>query len=155
MATQNIDFTTPTDSGEDASDAIRPILNGDAGNATTFNRPSEALRVRTETLRKALEDLRYLTDADRSLLLTCAKGIIWNGVVQYENEQPLGDTGIFSIDGIADDTLTVRPFVTPAVSTPARGTIDNIVFSTYLVMPAPYEGVAPPRAYSGANNISV
>ena len=67
----HIDFETSTDTGErNASSAIAPITNGEVATQTTFRRPSENLRARTETLRTSLEDQKYLQDTDVRWIIT-------------------------------------------------------------------------------------
>lgn len=48
-----ISFTTSADTGADTVASIQPITNGEPVNQTTLRRPSENLRVRTETLKTA------------------------------------------------------------------------------------------------------
>lgn len=151
MATQNVEFkisgSATADTGEDTVNAIRPINDGDPADQTTFRRPTENLRQRTEVVRKELEALKYLSDADRQLLLTGGGSVAWSGPVGLGT-----GTGIFTIT--AD--LTVRPFLSPDASTQSRATIRGIDFVT-INAPATVNAttVNPPRAYNGANKITV
>jgi len=159
MARQHIDYTTsalsppnaPADDGLDTGSAdataIRPVIDGQPAQAAVFKRPSENLRTRTEKIRTELENLKYLSDADRALLLTGPGSITWNG--QGPGAFPLGT---FQLTPAT--SLTVKPFLAPATSIPSRliicaGTIAQITFRTIRTA-----GSAP-RAYSGANDITI
>lgn len=146
MATQNVDYalTGPTqDTGEKDAPSIRPILNGEAAIQATFQRPMENLRHRTEVLRDAVEELKYLADADRALVLESTGEVTWGGPKS-------AGTGIFTLSSGA--TLLLRPFMAPSTSTRASATIRGLTFQTKLVVEP---GSTVPRAYSGANKISV
>lgn len=146
MATQNVDYaqTGPTlDTGEKDSSSIRPILNGEAAIQATFQRPMENLRHRTEVLRTAVEELKYLSDADRALVLESTGEVTWGGPKST-------GTGIFTLASGA--TLLLRPFMAPSTSTRATATIRGLKFQTKLILEP---GSVVPRAYSGANEISV
>ena len=66
---QLIDLAHGSDSGTDESDSVQPLANTEYVRPTTTNRPTEHLRYRTERLRRVGEDLRYLADYDRALVL--------------------------------------------------------------------------------------
>lgn len=150
MATQNIDYATSggaVDTGEDNTPSIHPIEDGEAATAAVLGRADENLRIRTELIRGVLEDELYLNDADRAILLTGGGNITWGGTVS------LGGTGAFTLTG----DLILKPFLAPTVSTAAKHTIGSVsnrqvVVSTILTQVG---SVVPPRAYSGANKISV
>lgn len=144
MARQQINFLNSTnpdaaspgdglDTGSTDASSVRPIANGQPGTAATFTRPSENLRTRTEVIRTELENLKYLSDADRALLLTSTGNVTWNGL----------PTGTFSTS--AD--LHLKPFMAPAASTASRliicaGTVGQITIRSRQ------NGVAgQPRAY--------
>lgn len=149
MANQRVNYQTAVDSeapgdldsGYTNNAAIRPVADGEPGNAAVFSRPSENLRTRTEVVREELEALKFLSDADRALLLTGTGSLTWNGL----------PTGTFVLDPGTD--LTLKPFMAPAVSTAPRlkicaGTVGQITIRGKQL------GTVPtPRAYSGANNI--
>lgn len=143
MSRQHVDFKvtgTDKDSGESDNTAIKPVADGEPGQAAVFKRPSENLRTRSEFLRSAVDDLRFLSDYDRQLLLTSTGTIAWAGL----------PTGTFT----ASADLTVKPFLAPNASTAARliicaNTQAQITFRTRQ------NGVAgQPRAYNGANTIT-
>lgn len=147
MANQRVNYQTAVDSeapgvldsGYTNNAAIRPVADGEPGNAAVFSRPSENLRTRTEVVREELEALKFLTDADRALLLTSTGDITWAGL----------PTGTFSTT--AD--LVVKPFMAPAVSTAPRVKICTGT-QAQITIRGKQLGTAPtPRAYSGANNI--
>lgn len=144
MSRQQVEFKvvgTDKDSGEEDVTAIKPVADGEPGQAAVFKRPSENLRTRTEVIRDELENLKYLSDADRAFLLTSTGSITWNGL----------PTGTFSTS--AD--MTLKPFLAPNASTAARliiaaGTVGQVTIRTRQ------NGVSgQPRAYNGANAISI
>ena len=141
MATQTVDFAqtgATLDTGEKDAASIRPIVNGEPAIQATFQRPMENLRHRTEVLRDAVEELKYLADADRALILQGGGEVSWGGAKS-------AGTGVFSIT----EDLILRPFMSPATSTAAKATIRDMLFATKLT------GSVVPRAYSGANEINV
>lgn len=141
MATQYVDFETTGDTGQNDPTSIEPVENGEAATAAVFQRPSENLRVRTETLKSQVEQLKYLSDADRALVLTASGDISWAGL----------PTGTFT----ASSDVTLKPFMSPATSTPATVTFTlegtkTMTFTTSMVGAS-----GRPRAYNGANELSV
>lgn len=143
MSRQQVEFKVvgaDKDSGEEDVTAIKPVSDGEPGQSAVFKRPSENLRTRTEVIRDELENLKFLSDADRTLLLTSPGSVTWAGL----------PAGTFS----ATADLTLKPFTAPDVSTAARliigaGTTSQITIRTRQ------NGVAgQPRAYNGANSIS-
>lgn len=58
-----LDFVTSSDTGASEAASIKPILVTDPVDPTVSNRPSENLRVRSETLKSALEKQQLLTAA--------------------------------------------------------------------------------------------
>ncbi len=151
MSTQNVDFAAASpgstlDTGEEEAASVRPYANGERAIAATFNRPIENLRTRTEILRDEVEDLKYLIDADRSVTASGGGAMTWHGTVAGGG----GGTGVWELEALT--SLTIRPFLAPLVSTIAQATIRDVVFKTIAV---PVGAIDPPRAYSGANKISV
>ena len=144
MADQNVSFVIGSDTGEDVRGAIQPIQDGDRVDNQHFTAAGENLRLRTEIIRTALEDQKYLNDADRSLLLSGGGSILWKGI-DYGPGAPLGT---FTIT--AD--MVLRPFAAPALCTPAILHQDSVTYSSIL---APSSGINPPRAYSGANKYTI
>jgi len=159
MARQHVDYTTsalsppnaPVDDGLDTGSAdpaaIRPVIDGQPAQAAVFKRPSENLRTRTEKIRAELENLKYLSDADRALLFTGPGSITWNGA--GPGAFPLGTFQL-----TAATSLTIRPFLAPTTSIPSRlvicaNTVAQVTFRTVR-----QAGTAP-RAYSGANDITI
>ena len=101
MAKQNIDFTTAKDNNDRNDAAVQPFTDGEDASAAVLNRPSENLRVRTEAIRKAVDELRYLADADRAIAL------VGGGTITSSTD---GDA--FTIS----EPLYVRPFVGPGAA---------------------------------------
>lgn len=139
------------DTGTTAATAIRPILNGEVATQTTLQRPDENLRTRTEIVRTELEQLKYLSQADRAMVMslepvTPAGTITWNGTVAGGG----GGTGTFVLT--AGKSLTTRPFLSPRVSTPGKIINRGLKFQTNLTVAGP---INPPRAYGSANKYNV
>jgi hypothetical protein len=140
LSSQIIDYCYGIDTGDDTPSSIRPVLDGEDANQATFQRPSEALRQRTEVLRHSCEDSLYLQDADRSLLLSGGGTIHWNGT------QAAGGDGAFLIS--AD--LALRPFLAPSSTSPGGVNLNGVelVASTTAI-----GGVNPARAYGQLGSI--
>lgn len=83
--------------------AVEPIVDGEGINGTVLSRPAQNLRLRTEKVRGVLEDLLYLADADRVLMLAGPGTVTWPG------STTAGGTGIFTIS----DALFLLPALTP------------------------------------------
>jgi hypothetical protein len=146
MSRQHVEFKvtgTDKDSGEADLTAIKPVADGEPGQAAVFKRPSENLRTRTEFMRAELENLKYMSEADRALLLTSAGNITWNGV----------GTGTFSISG-PSSVMTLKPFIAPNVSTAGRLIIGLGSASQITIRTRQNHVLGQPRAYSGANDFS-
>jgi len=104
----HLDFAKIGDTGQDNIDAIGPITDGQPATQSTFRRPSENLRERTEDIRQAVEDSFYLRDVQQMAITT--KGTItWQGTV--------ADTGTGKI--LQSDDLIIRPFLRPSADTKA------------------------------------
>lgn len=140
MSKQNVftDFANLGDTGTDTAAAIQPILDGERGAATTFGRPDENLRSRTEILRQKVNELFYYRDFGTRHLIELSGG----GSLTWE------------VDGAgrANNTtaMTLRPFLGPQTNVKgqlALGTAgSNQVL--YTVQPAAY-------ASDGMNAITV
>jgi putative cofactor-binding repeat protein len=89
--------------GYDNTDAIEPVVDGESITGAILGRPSQNLRERTEVVRDVLEDLQYLADADRSLMLAGPGTVTWPG------STTAGATGIFTLS----DVLFLLPALTP------------------------------------------
>jgi len=113
-----VDLRQGGDTGENTSDAIQPILDGQPGNSTTFQRPSENLRGRTEASRQAHRDHYYARDFAANMVIegTSDHSIAWAGSTSF------GGTGIVTQTG----ALTIRPLLTPRVSTKGTFTIGTV-----------------------------
>lgn len=102
-----INFVKGSDTGESGSASIQPYADGQPAVAATFNRPTENLRARTETLRGHANETRMLADLDRTLLLTLAGsgGITWGGTSAG------GGSGELVLG--AATSLRIIPIITP------------------------------------------
>jgi len=151
MSRQFIDYTTsanlppnaPANDGLDTGDendvAVRPVVNGEAVVDAVLKRPTENLRTRTEIVRDALNDVKYLTDADRALVITSRASVAWN----Y-------GTGSFT----SDNDIILRPFMAPSASSASRLIICAGTASQITIRTRQDGVVGQPRAYSGANQFS-
>lgn len=143
MSRQYVDFKvvgSDKDSGEEDVNAIKPVSDGEPAQESVFVRPSENLRTRTEVLRAAANDSKFLHDSDRSWLLSGTGSITWAGL----------PTGTFS----SSAEICVKPFLAPAASSASRliigaGTAQQITIRTRQ------DGASgQPRAYNGANTFT-
>jgi hypothetical protein len=112
MAKHLIDLSVDARYEGNASD-IEPYSNGEAATEAVFNRPPQNLRQRVETLRQEVEDLKYVTDADRAMVLAIS------GTLTATRHS--GGTLAWSLGLSSSGYLLVRPFA--AASTPATGTV--------------------------------
>ena len=157
MTKQHVDYAgspfpvATLDTGTTDATAIRPIVNGEVATQATLQRPDENLRTRTEIIRTELEQLKYLSDADRAMVMsiepvTPAGTITWKGisaVIPAEN-------GKFTLT--LGKRLTIRPFLAPRASTPAKVISRAVKFQTNLTVAGP---INPPRAYGNANKYNI
>ena len=96
----HLDYATSYDTGTDAVTAIQPVINGEAATQNVFRRPSENLRGRSESLRRAIDDLFYFRDRPAYVMQMAGAGVLaWDGTILS------GGTGVL------DNTtqLTVSP----------------------------------------------
>jgi hypothetical protein len=113
-----IDFVDPSfgDTGEDSVAAIQPITDGEGASQTTFRRPSENLRHRTEVVRNQLRNLQYYRDFNNWVIEgEDGHSIEWGGVVAGGGNGEITQVG----------DITIRPFLTPASSTKGSLKIGN------------------------------
>ena len=143
MSRQHVEFLvagTDKDSGEEDLTAIRPVADGEPAQAAVIKRPSENLRTRTEFIRTELENLKYLSDADRALILTGTGSVTWAGL----------PTGTFT----TTQPITLKPFLAPNISTASRLVI-GLGTASQITIRTRQDGLTgQPRAYDGANEIS-
>lgn len=138
------------DTNETTALTMHPPLTGEDFNQATLTRNPENVRERLEVLRTEMEVRRYERDYCRAYLLESSGTLQWNGTVAD------GGSGKFVIT--AD--LYVRPFMAPNVCSIAQMSIDdgggNLLYVETGTAPSvPGTSGDPPRAYSGANKISV
>jgi len=145
MGIQFIDFTTGGATG-DTNDtnqaAVRPIADAEAAVAAAFNRMPENLRTRTEAIRSAINELKYLSDADRAFVLTgggtATNPLTWSSA-----------SGVL----VATTNLVLRPFLSPMASTRSSVTLTNALAPNDAFKLA--FNANGPRAYSGGNEYLV
>lgn len=109
-------FETTTDTGDVTPDSISPIADGEDAVAAVFGRPDEIMRKRGEVLRREVQNLKYLANADRAALVGVSGGALsWVGGALV----------------LAPETaLHIRPFLTPAAPTPARLVMAGLVLAS-------------------------
>lgn len=134
------DFNVSGDTGEDNVDSIQPVSDGEGAGQSTFRRPSENLRNRTEVLRSSVRDLHYYRDAHAYTFSITGGTINWGGTVA------LGGTGIVTNTG----PITARPLLTPRTSLKAQlasgvTTVNRIVYNV----------AAGAYASDGMNNVTI
>lgn len=151
MSRQHIDYLTSAtpetvdglDTGEVNAASVRPVTDGEPAQAAVLVRPTENLRTRTEIVRDELQALKYISDADRALLLTSTGDITWDGISP-------GFSGNFT----ATQNLILKPFTAPEISTASRLIICQNTASQITIRTRQNGTTGQPRAYSGANDIS-
>jgi hypothetical protein len=150
MAKQLIDLSEAPRYGGLESD-IEQITNGQPATAAVFNAPPQDLRERMEALREKVEDLNYLADADRALLLSLSGTLT---ATQYT-----GGTIAWGLSLSESGYLLIRPFVSKAsVGSITLSSAVKLTVSSATDAPkawGQYSGGAPGPALRGANNIKV
>ncbi len=107
-----LDYRQTGDTGADSAASIQPLKNGEYADETTFNRPLENLRQRSEIVRAQVQDLLYYRDRGQVLFeLTPTSTATWGGPTTG------GGTGVLTVTG----TLKISPFSAPAA--PVRGSL--------------------------------
>lgn len=155
MSKKHVDFAgsafpgATQDTGSTGAASIRPILNGEVATQATLQRPDENLRARTEIIRTELENLKYLAQADRAMVVSL-EPVNTIGTVLWNGTGASGGDGKFSIT--ATKQLTLRPFLAPRTSTPAKVISRGVKFQTNLTVAG---AINPPRAYGNANKYNV
>lgn len=131
---EELNFAQGSDSGEDDNASIQPVNGSEPAWDTSFNRPIQNLRRRTEILRDALIEQKYFSDYDRSLIPTCLGKFTLALVMAAPNR--------YSI--IPDQDLIVYPALTPGYISGGR---DDLITSHHgaklIVAGVPYVGTAP------------
>ncbi len=100
MAKHLIDLSVDARYEGNASD-ITQFTNGQPATADVFNAPPQNLRQRVETLRQEVEDLKYVADADRAMVLAI-EGTLTATVIS--NKFSLSMSG-------SSPYLLIRPFI--------------------------------------------
>lgn len=99
-----VDFRTNSDTGEIDADAVIPYLDGEAANQTTFRRPVENTRSRTEVLRTHMREHVLMRDIDRN-----GPGLWGGGTITFYGTAAGGGDGKFTVGS----SLYVVPMITP------------------------------------------
>jgi hypothetical protein len=100
---------TSGDTGYNNFESVEPYANGEGANETTFRRPVEHLRHRTEVLRQDLDELAAVVSSDRGLTLLADSTtfVTWGGPL---DGSPAG-TGVFTLS--PGKEVRVVPLTTP------------------------------------------
>lgn len=108
-----MDYAAGADSGLDDPTSIQPIENGEfinGGSGGVANRPSENLRARSELLRAVLNDLLYLVQADRSMVLGGTGRVTWPGsTTAAASGIPVLDNPIYLIPALTPGSAQTPP----------------------------------------------
>lgn len=152
---ETLDFSQTTDPADATLDnggtnatSIKRINNGEKLHQDVLRRPAENLRRRTEVLRDTVNNLLYLSNADRALLLDVTdktKLLTWSGLVNG------GPPASGTLTGTSGGALVFKPFLTPgdaSGSTPAKARLVEGNFEMGFVVDS-----ATTRSYAGANDI--
>lgn len=171
MADQRIFFEQGSDetgdSGERGSnavgvDSIKPVDDGERAEKSVFNRPTENIRLRTEALRTAGEEAKYLLDSN-------TKWIISAGNADGLSPGPLDMPGISAWDAVGGTFTTSAAIVVQPINTPGSDKQETKTYSftdglsqtgaiefTPLSDANPFSsGVVQKRDYNGANLIRI
>jgi len=144
MASQEIEYAAGNDTGERVDTSIAPLLPGEIVKSAVANRRTECLRNRSEVIRDALIDQRYLADTDIKWFMSYGDDItganpgadlpliLWDPV-----------TGTFTIDTV----LLLQP-----IKTPDTDTVDSIVYTFVTDTISIFSAF---RNYAGANRREV
>jgi hypothetical protein len=139
---QLTNFAQGADNGQDTEESIQPLVGGvDTVSAHSLNRAVENLRKRIEVLRRGVDDLRYMADYDRAIILDCA------GTFQFVEADPIGDPGAMRLNLVGDD-LRIMPALTPGLHSGGRARGAKM-FTNQAGNWVPYAGVL------GVNDISL
>lgn len=101
-------YVEGSDSGENTTDSIQPILPAETYTAAVLDRPGENLRERTEAVRTNVNNLNFAADYDRAFTLSST------GVFSVQQVS----AGLYSL--IATQNITITPTLTPGGSSGGR-----------------------------------
>ena len=121
MASQEISYVNANDDGERVATSVAPISDSELVKAAITNRPTECLRNRSEVIRDALIDQRYLADTDIRWFMSYGADVTG---ANPGDDLPLilwdPATGTFTIDTV----LLLQP-----IKTPDTDTTDVVVYT--------------------------
>lgn len=106
----HLDFAKLGDTGQDNTDAIAPITNGEPATQTVLRRAPENLRERTEDVRQFAEEMAYYRDVQH-LSVHTAGDITWGGTVLEGGDGKITQAA----------AIFIKPFLTPRADT--KGTL--------------------------------
>lgn len=150
-------FNSNGDTGAADAASVKPIANGDPVDQAFTNRPTENLRLRTEFLKRGLEEQATLTAADALLLAETTAGgkvdVGWDGPFvpgnAFASAGTLGSGRMWlgTADGSTQARLKLYLANAPAVSKPAQ-----VSFSINSV---PFVFKTTATAAQGSNSLRV
>lgn len=151
-----VDFRNTSDTGEIDADAIIPYSDGEAANQTTFRRPVENTRSRTEVLRLRMREHILMRDIDRN-----GPGLWGGGTITFNGTVAGGGDGKFT----TASSLFVVPMITPGdgvgttapyiASSKARLTIGTLGVNQVIVESVKKQFEGSDLVKADANRISV
>ncbi len=170
MADQRIFFEQGSletgDSGErgDSTEGVastKPFADGERAVKSVFNRPLENMRQRTESLRTAGEEDKYLLDSNMAWIISA-------GNAAGLSPGPLPLPGISAWDKTAGTFITSAPIVVQPINTPGGDKQEIATYSftdisaqtgsvafTPMSIDPQTSNVPQKRAYNGANLIKI
>lgn len=149
------------DTGFNYNEAIQPVENGEDANQTTFRRPSENVRTRTEDIRKQFDLLEAVVSSDRGLTIMASPGtyVHWDhttGEFELTDSPSVGGT---SRDLYIIPLLSTAQALTSGVHIPATFVYNDTVGSGAFVTEAASDlrdhGDTGASRRSGANNLFI
>lgn len=108
-----VNFEAGGDTGENDPTSTQPFVAVDVLTPETLNRPGENIRVRTEILKAAVEQLQHLADYDRALLLKS------NATFTCAQPDAGGDPGAYAL-AMSGDDLLIYPALSPGLLSGGR-----------------------------------
>lgn len=101
-------FVQNKDTGFNYNEAIQPVENGEDANQTTFRRPSENVRTRTEDVRKQFDMLEAVVSSDRGLTVMAQT----DAYIEWDHT-----TGKFTVSDQGSPPASRDIYIVPLLST--------------------------------------
>lgn len=128
-----VDYKQGGDTGEANSASVQPVTSGEAVTSTVTNRPTDNLRVRTDTLKVHMDQHESLLRTDRGLICTADGTVTFEGA--WDGVSPAPAMGVDYSGGVdleAGKSLFIRPIGSPSTTTFASLTTNSELTFTAL-----------------------